>query len=172
MQAKEWLISKQYDQMDRLWRESLAREKEMLKELDPKEAYAYLVSKLNLCDRKQVANCQELGVYIHKGDICFVEYGSAYLCEIGYQHFGLILSIVHHKALIVPISGSASAYQNAAKKKHMMRLGRVGGMNKVSVLYLNDAKWINTARIIDVKAHLDTDSALFQQIEMRIKEML
>lgn len=172
MQAKDWLISKRYDRMDALWEEAQAREKQMLQKLPPQEAYAYLVSKLNWCDRKQISSCQELGVHIRKGDICFVEYGSAYLCEIGYQHFGLILAIVHHKALIVPISGSKSAYQHAAHKKHVMRLGRVPGMNKVSVLYLNDAKWINTVRIIDVKAHLDTDSSLFMEVEKRIKEML
>ena len=172
MQAKDWLVSKRYDQLDELWKEAQAREKEMLETLSSQEAYAYLVSKLNWCDRKQISSYLELGVHIRIGDICFVEYGSAYLCEIGYQHFGLILSIVHHKALIVPISGSESAYRHAMHKKHVMRLGRVPGMNKVSVLYLNDAKWINTVRIIDVKAHLDSDSSLFMEINKRIKEML
>ena len=41
-------------------------------------------------------------------------------------------------------------------------------MNKNSVLFMNDAKWINTARIIDVKAHLDRQGELFQEIKARV----
>ena len=48
----------------------------------------------------------------------------------------------------------------------------VAGMRKPSVLFINDAKWINTARIIDVKAHLDKDSELFKDIKERVKRCL
>ena len=53
-------------------------------------------------------------------------------------------------------------------KRHLMRLGKLKGMNKNSVLFINDAKWINTARIIDVKAHLDRQGELFQEIKERV----
>ena len=39
-------------------------------------------------------------------------------------------------------------------------------------LNINDAKWINTARIIDVKAHLRRDSELFCEIKDRVKNCL
>ena len=48
-----------------------------------------------------------------------------------------------------------------------MRLGLVKGLNRHSVLFLNDVKYINTARIIDIKAHISTDSILFQKIYQR-----
>lgn len=56
--------------------------------------------------------------------------------------------------------------------KHLMALGEVKGLSKSSVLFLNDAKWINTARIIDVKAHLNPKEALFQEIRRRIIELI
>ncbi|MEG0076608.1 hypothetical protein [Anaerorhabdus sp.] len=45
-------------------------------------------------------------------------------------------------------------------------------MNRKSVLFLNDCKFINSARVIDVKAHLDVDSAYFAQIKKRIIQMI
>lgn len=98
--------------------------------------------------------------------------------EIGYQHFGLIITIFHNKAFVVPMSGNHAAYlqayskENPKGKRHLMRLGKIKGMNKESVLFINDAKWINTARIIDVKAHLRRDSELFCEIKDRVKNCL
>ena len=105
-------------------------------------------------------------------------YGEAYINEIGYQHFGLIVTMFHNKAFVVPMSGNKGAYhqayskENPNGKKHLMRLGKIKGMNKESVLFINDAKWINTARIIDIKAHLDKNSELFKDIKERVKECL
>ena len=98
--------------------------------------------------------------------------------EIGYQHFGLIITIFHNKSFVVPMSGNHTAYlqayskENPKGKRHLMRLGKIKGMNKESVLFINDAKWINTARIIDVKAHLRRDSELFREIKDRVKNCL
>ena len=38
--------------------------------------------------------------------------------------------------------------------------------------YLSLSKWINTARIIDVKSHLDKNSNLFREIKERVKQCL
>lgn len=51
-----------------------------------------------------------------------------------------------------------------------MQLGKIEGMSKISACYLNDAKWINSSRIIDVKAHIPVDSALYLSIKQRIHE--
>ncbi|WP_200804765.1 hypothetical protein [Anaerorhabdus furcosa] len=45
-------------------------------------------------------------------------------------------------------------------------------MNKPSVLFLNDCKYINTARIIDIKAHLSTDSPCYRMIKKRIIRLI
>ena len=49
-------------------------------------------------------------------------------------------------------------------KSHLFALGEIPGLYKESCLFLNDAKWINTARIIDVKGHIDPKGKQFQQI--------
>lgn len=146
--------------------------------LSVREAIPRLISDYNLRQRRNANNCVELGVSIRIGDICYIDYGEAYINEIGYQHFGLIVTLFHNKAFVVPMSGNHSAYQQAYSKenpkgkKHLMRLGKIKGLNKESVLFINDAKFINTARIIDVKAHLDRNSALFREIKERVKRCL
>lgn len=181
MEPKEWMKHKQQGmkyQMDELMKESQTLETHMLQSLSASEEYDYLVSKMNFCQRKELNSSLDLGVRVHIGDICFVDYGLAYILEIGYLHFGLILAMQHGKAFIVPVSGNYRAYLQAYApdhkqgKRHLMRLGCIPGMNKVSVLYMNDAKWINTARIIDVKAHLDPREKLFQEIKGRIVELI
>ena len=129
-------------------------------------------------ESERTPSCGELGVDIRVGDICYIDFGEAYIAEIGYQHFGLIITIFHNKAFVVPMSGNHTAYlqayskENPKGKRHLMRLGKIKGMNKESVLFINDAKWINTARIIDVKAHLRRDSELFREIKDRVKNCL
>ena len=146
--------------------------------LTVKEAIPRLISDVNLRQRRHANNCGELGVNLRIGDICYIDFGEAYINEIGFQHFGLIVTLFHNKAFVVPMSGNHSAYlqayskENPKGKKHLMRLGKIKGMNKESVLFINDAKFINTARIIDVKAHLDKNSELFYEIKERVKKCL
>lgn len=155
-----------------LYEQMRKNEHKMLNDMAEREVYSYLISKLNYFERKNEYSCKSLKVNICRGDICFIDYGAAYKTEIGYQHFGLILSFSHNKAFVVPISGSTRAYENAPNKPYMMRIGQVSGLTKRSVVYLNDAKWINTSRIIDVKAHLDTQSILFRQIRMNVINLI
>jgi hypothetical protein len=51
--------------------------------------------------------------------------------------------------------------------RHLMRLGKVEGLYRYSVLFLNDGKFINTARIIDIKGHIDPQGELFERIRNR-----
>lgn len=142
--------------------------------LSVQEAIPRWISDYNLRERKNFASNQYTGVLIKVGDICYIDYGEAYIQEIGYQHFGLIISIYHYKAFIIPMSSNLQGYKiaygkhNPQGKGHLLRLGKLKGMNKESTLFLNDAKFINTARIIDVKAHLDIDSTLFKEIKQRL----
>ena len=182
MKPNEWMQNKQevlqQHKLCQLIRETGQWEQQMLRELNENEIYDYMVSKMNYCQRKQMISCSEMGVHIRIGDICYIDFGMSYLWETGYQHFGLILSMQNKKAFIVPISGNYQAYLKAWSKdhiegkSHIMRLGCLPGMNKTSVLYINDAKWINTARIIDVKAHVNIHSQLFKDIKQRTIEMI
>ena len=66
----------------------------------------------------------------------------------------------------------ASAVYGWRLKRHLMRLPEIEGLNKSSVLFLNDAKWINSARVIDVKAHIDPNSYLFDKIKKCVLQMM
>ncbi|NBK98042.1 MAG: hypothetical protein EOM50_08490 [Erysipelotrichia bacterium] len=145
------------------------------KVLSQKDAIAHMISEENYRERYLAKGCEELGVWIRPGDICYIDFGNAYLNEAGFQHFGLIMKIVNNKACVVPMTSNQKTYQEAIKcngKQHLMAIGKVKGMNKNSVLFLNDFKSINTARIIDVKAHIPIDSKLFMQIKQRLLKVL
>ena len=178
MEPKEWMNLKNKiladDNLESLVESASLDEQEMLNQLSPDEGVDYMISKMNFCRRKQLYSCQPLNVKVRAGDICYIDFGMAYLLEIGYQHFGLILAFKNGKAFVVPMSGNQKAAKeawsrnNVHGKTHLMRLGNIEGLNKSSVLFLNDAKWINTSRIIDVKAHIPVSSRLFQTIRKRV----
>lgn len=167
-----------YHEWEMLWEAYIHDVKNNYESLSFREAVSKLISECNYRERSQSNNCAELGVDIRVGDICYIDFGCAYVNEIGYQHFGLIIAIYHNKAFVVPMSGNQQAYENAyakdnpSGKGHLMRFDKLKGMNKNSVLFMNDAKWINTARIIDVKAHLDRQGLLFQEIKNRVLHCL
>lgn len=179
MQRKDWVKTKYKEmtnnELRNFFEEVEREEKGLLAWMDGKEVYDYLLSKMNYCQRKTRVSGD---LHLRKGDICYIDYGLSYICEVAYQHFGLILSLVHGKAFVVPMGGNPKALQlaksrkNPNGKRHLMPLGSVEGLTKESVLYMNDAKWINTSRIIDVKAHIDVQSELFQEIHKRIIELI
>ena len=142
-------------------------------------AAKYMLSHSNFLDRSNLLSCEQLSVRVRPGDICFIDFGCAYRNEAGYQHFGIVLSIVHSKAFVVPMTSNPSTFAQAYDeilapngKRHLMRIGKQKGMHKESVLFLNDCKFINTSRIIEIKGHLDRDGILFKQIADRIRECL
>ncbi len=139
-----------------------------------------ITSEANWLVRSKYSSCVELGINIRIGDICFVDFGEqSYLYESGFQHFAVILSFCHGKAFVVPMTSNPimvnQAYdeqETPEGKRHLMRIGLVEGMAKESVLFLNDGKFINTARIIDVKANINKNSTLFLEIKKRLKECM
>lgn len=175
-EKKGKIVEKAY--WEELWQHYIEEKSQDYRSLEVKDAIPKLISDMNLRERRNITNCNELGVDIRVGDICYIDFGEAYIYEIGFQHFGIIMTLFHNKAFVVPISGNHSAYvqaygkDNPKGKRHLMRLGKIRGMNKESVLFINDAKWINTARIIDVKSHLDKNSNLFREIKERVKQCL
>ncbi|WP_297238075.1 hypothetical protein [uncultured Faecalicoccus sp.] len=170
MEPKEWLKQHDLSVLDQLIRQAQEQEKKMLESLTQKEVFDYMISKLNFCQRKRAYSYKEVlsGCRVRVGDICFIDFGQAYIMEIGYLHFGLILAFKHNKAFVVPMTGKISRQP----KDHLYSLGNVPGLNKESCLFLNDAKWINTARIIDIKGHLDPSGKQFCRIKKSVIECI
>lgn len=148
-------------------------------ELMPGKVGRCMISEENWIDRGAMACGEEAGVRVKAGDICWMDYGQAYLNEMGYQHFGLVVTIIMHKALVVPLTSSLSAYEraydpieNPTGNPCLMRIGLVEGLRKNSTLYLNDMKFVNTARMFEVRAHLSEEDPLFTEIKDRVTQML
>lgn len=161
------------------WGRYVELKKTAYQNLNQKELEAHLISEANWVMRNQAKSCEQFRVKIHVGDICYIDFGPAYLNEAGFQHFGLILSIMNSKAFVIPMTSNPTTYRQAydptefpCGKRHLMRLGLIEGLKKESVLFLNDCKYINTARIIDVKAHLDVQGELFRSIKKRVLDCL
>lgn len=130
------------------------------------------VSGLNRYDRKGQISSEAHKINLRPGDIVYCDFGQAYLNEIGFQHFALIIAIFQYKAFVVPMSSNYKTICKAPNypgschiKEHLYYIGKPKGLNKESVLFLNDAKFINTARVIEVKGHLETKEKLFKQIK-------
>ena len=150
MEPNEWQKKKNMkttEYTQKITSQARVAEEELLSELNENEVYDYMLSKLNFCQRKQMYSSLEAKVYVRVGDICFTDFGLAYLSEVGYQHFGLVLAMKHGKIFVVPMSGNKNAYNKAYDpvshigKRHLMRLPEIEGLNKSSVLFLNDAKF-------------------------------
>lgn len=140
-----------------------------LDSLSPLQLYKECISGLNRIQRGKAWAHESFAGDITVGDICYIDYGLAYINEAGYQHFGLVLAIFHHKFLVVPMTSNATTIQNARNvdfegKKHLYFLGKIRGLNKPSVLFLNDFKFINSSRIISVNGKISPKSEMFKEI--------
>ncbi len=168
---KESVVQKEWQ---KLWDWFIREKKEEYSKISYKEGVQRLVSEKNYTTRRNIASSKSLGLTIEVGDICYTDFGQAYLYEAGYQHFGLVIAIVHFKALIIPMTSNAKTYKKSMTEEgtYLFPLGTIEGLYKESVLFLNDAKFINTARIIDVKAHIPTSSSLFIEIKKRFKSLI
>lgn len=147
--------------------------------LTPGREDCAIVSEANFIARGHYACGEKIGIKVSPGDICYIEFGQAYLNECGFQHFGLVMSVVNRKALVIPMTSNQHTYEQAwdpqdhpSGRKNLMRIGKPAGMRRNSVLFLNDAKFINTARVIDIVAHLATDEKTFQDVKGRLAKLL
>ncbi|WP_273402193.1 hypothetical protein [Traorella massiliensis] len=168
---KENVIQQEWE---KLWNWFIEEKKDEYAKITYKEGVQRLVSEKNYNTRRNIPSSKALGFTIEPGDICYTDFGQAYLYEAGYQHFGLVIAIVHFKALIIPMTSNERTYKKSLTSEgtYLFPLGTINGLYKESVLFLNDAKFINTARIIDVKAHVPTNSKLFMNIKNRFKSLI
>ena len=157
----------------------LKKKQEQLLKMPNKAKSRLLISKFNYEERSKMKSSELLGFKVKVGDICYIDFGRAFVSEAGYQHFAIIIGYCNSKALIVPMSSNSKMYYQSYcektfkhGKKHLYRLPELNGLNKKSVLFLNDVKFINTARIIQVKGHISPDSFLFKDIKNRFIELI
>ena len=147
--------------------------------MSDKEARDSLLSEYNYKVRSKLKSCRSFGLNIEPGDVCYIDFGRAYVSEAGYQHFGLVLKVFNGKAFVLPMTSNRAALANAYEPddnpegvNHLYRIGAIEGLTRESVLFLNDCKFINTARIIDIKGHIDPESEVFRQVYSRFLEVL
>lgn len=160
------------------WQNYLKYKRLVYEKIDSTGLENKIVSEVNWILRSKALSCEELGVKINTGDICYIDYGQAYINEIGYQHFGLVMAKCKNKVLIIPMTSNNVQYSSALDddnpygKENLMRIGLISGLNKPSVLFINDLKFINSSRIIDVKAHINVKSPLFRLIQQRMLKIM
>ena len=164
---------------NRIWNNYIRSRTELYKKLMPSNVSGSMISEANWVIRSRYSSGDQIGINVTKGDICYLDYGQTYLNEAGFQHFGLVVTVFEKKALIIPMTSNRITYEKAYDpverpdgRKHLMRLGQIRGMNKPSVLFLNDARFINTSRIIDVKSHISPRSKTFHDVQERLKEIM
>ena len=138
----------------------------------------YLISEQNYQERKHMRSNLDNGVLVRPGDICYIDFGKAYQYEVGFQHFGLVIAKYNNKIFVAPMTSKKAAFSKAKGKdklngsRHLLRFRKVGNMKSDSVIFLNDTKFINSARVIDVKAHISVNSELFKYIKSEVQNII
>ncbi len=143
------------------------------------ELTRYLLTELNYEQRCTLKSSELNGFKVRVGDVCYIDFGKAYITEAGFQHFGIVIGYYNSKAFVVPMSSNYKMYLQSFcektfpnGKQHLYRLPSISGLTRKSVLFLNDAKFINTSRIIEVKGHISPKSGLFMDIKSRVKTLI
>ncbi len=171
-----YLSDKQNDfDLERIVRYFIDKKAEKLRSLNKRQFSRLMISDLNYEMRSELKSSEVNGFKVRVGDICYIDFGRAYITEAGYQHFAIVIGYCNSKALVVPMSSNYSMYIQSYcsstfvnGKKHLYRLPPLDGLHKKSVLFLNDIKYINTARIIAIKGHIPDNTRLFSDILKRI----
>lgn len=159
---KEFLNHKRFEE---IWEEYQKQEKMQLKKLSTGEAMDYIKSHLNFFERKEEVIYRNEEIKI--GDICYIDYGINYKQECGYFHMGLIIDIKQYEYLILPMTSNVKAFEKAVfwKKSNLLPLPHVDHIEKNTTIFLNDARFINSARIIMKVSNIEKNSAEFKHIK-------
>ncbi|MBR2066926.1 MAG: hypothetical protein IJ875_01460 [Solobacterium sp.] len=161
------------------WFAYIDAKKEVYGDILDRNLANHLISEANWVVRSQCGSGEDMGIDVEPGDICFTDFGTSYLNEAGYQHFSIMMSVYQKKALVIPMTSNHKTYEkaydpleNPLGKKNLMRIGLIHGLVKPSVLFLNDLRYINTARVIRKTTHISKRSALFKEIQKRVREVI
>ena len=124
------------------------------------------ISKMNHFNRANFWSCDDLKMDVRVGDICYTDFGIGYINECSYQHFCLVTNIINQKAYVIPMTSNKRTVEQSKKgsKDHLYYIGQPTGLNRETCAFINDGRYINTARIISVNARIDSSSELFKDI--------
>ncbi|CAM3710813.1 hypothetical protein ERUR111494_08075 [Erysipelothrix urinaevulpis] len=130
------------------------------------------ISKMNQMKRKKYWSCNDININITCGDICYVDFGVGYINECSYQHFGIILKMMNHKVYVLPMTSNKRTVEKSklCEKDHLFYIGQPEGLHKETCTFINDGRFINSARVISVNAHIDTDCKLFKELNKVVIE--
>lgn len=164
--SESWLVDYDESDNDAQVEKFISDYQDYLMTLPSSRQRQECISKMNRMKRHEYWSCKDIDLSIRCGDICYVDFGVGYINECSYQHFGIVLSIVNHKAYILPMTSNPRAVEQAKnnEKKHLYYIGKPDGLHKETCAFVNDGRYINTARIISVNAHVDVESDIFQDL--------
>ena len=161
------------------WSSYTQLKREIYEQCCPAVKEESLASEYKWLQRYGCRNGTDIGIHVVPGDLALIDFGQNYYNEMGFRHFGLVLSICVQKALVIPMTSNPETYrraydriENPEGKRNLYRIGKVEGMDRKSVLFLNDARYINTARDITIMAHMEPGEAMFGDIQERLKAIM
>lgn len=153
--------------------EYIERYDDYLKQLPIKKVQMETISGMNRLNRSDARFLSQFNHELSIGDVCYIDFGHAYTYEAGFQHFGVIMNIIGNKVFVIPMTSNENTFKKADPNNdypipQLFQLKNVEGLYKASVCFLHDAKFINKARVISIKAHIDPQSVLFKQLKERM----
>ena len=142
-----------------------------------REGFKEICSGLNRMKRRRYWCCEGVNLSVKKGDIVYMEFGQAFLNEAGFQHFGLVMGLWNRKAFIIPMTSNKNSFKSAVNvsengRNHLYYIGYVDGLSDHSTLFLNDAKMLNTSRVISVNGSVCPNSDMFKEIQWHLVQGL
>lgn len=150
---KKWILDKQDSFIDAMHRD---------------ERDSYLVSLYNYMFRKCSLN--QIKTKISVGDICYCDFGDAYQYEIGYQHLGVVISIVKQKLFVVPII--SEKHNDLLYTQFRFPKESTSCLKNDSIALLNDSKWISKSRVIRIIGNINTGDEYFKQLKYSVIQII
>lgn len=138
--------------------------------LDEKELTLNLISHKKYLENRKNGGTE---LEVRSGDIVYIDFHEAYNYECGYAHLALVLKVSGYKAFIVPLTSNKNACEKATTEdsERFYYLGKRCS-SKESCAFLNDARWINLARVNRVIEQYAVRPYELHKIKERIFELI
>ena len=88
------------------WSHYIQLKKEIYDQYCPSVSKESLASEYKWLQRYGCRNGGDIGIHVVPGDLCFIDFGQNYFNEMGFRHFGLVVSICVQKALVIPMTSN------------------------------------------------------------------
>lgn len=119
---EDWLEFCQNGELEELREHYISVYMNLLDGLTSEELQTECISGMNRITRYKTLSCDELGIIVNVGDICFFDYGHAYKNESGFQHLGLVIGVFNYKVCVVPMTSSVKSMAQARNVSKKARL--------------------------------------------------